>query len=138
MKFEVIPYGKEYRFDQVSDIVEIIFTKTGLRVTVVAATSMFTDIYLDIHFANCNAFRFLEDGDLIAYWESESFKSNHHIYEILSGGWSNGDFLELGILSITSELGIREWFIATTNGCMTILSGEEPQVREFTNTSISS
>lgn len=140
MKFEVKPFGKEYRFnnDSVSDIIEVGFSKTGLRILVTAATSMFTNIYLEIHFANANAFRFLEGEDLTGYWESGAYESNHHIYEILSGGWSNGEVLEDGLLSTSSNIGIREWFITTTGGCMAVLSSEEPHIREFTNSSISS
>lgn len=138
MQFEVKPHGKEYRFDQESNITEVIYTRTGLRIIVIAATSMFTNIFLDIHFSNIIGFRLLDEGNLIAYWESEAFNSNHHIYEILSGGWSNGEPIADGILSNREFIGYREWFIVTTNECITVLSGEEPQVREFTNTSISS
>jgi hypothetical protein len=138
MKFEVKPHGKKYRFDQESNIIEVIYTRTGLRIIVIAATSMFTNIFLDIHFNNISGFRLLDEGDLIAYWESEAFNSNDHIYEILAGGWSNGEPIPDGILSKREFIGFREWFIATTNECITVLSGEEPQVREFTNASISS
>jgi hypothetical protein len=74
---------------------------------------------------------------LIAYWESDVFKTNHHIYKIISGGWANGEPLPSGILSVTSAVEITEWFVATTNGCMNIL-GSEPTFIEFSNTSISS
>ena len=44
MQFKVKPYGKEYRFDQESDITEVFYTYSGLRIVVVAATSMFSNI----------------------------------------------------------------------------------------------
>ncbi|HXG85400.1 MAG TPA: hypothetical protein VNI84_15370 [Pyrinomonadaceae bacterium] len=138
MQFEVKPFGKKYRFDQESNITDVVYTISGLRITVIAATSMFTDIYIDIHFSSVSGFRLLDEGNLTAYWESEAFNSNHHIYEVLSGGWSNGEALPDGILSSREFIGFREWFIATTNECITVLSGEEPQIREITNPSISS
>ena len=137
MKFEVEPYGNKYRFDQESDIVEISYGITGLRLTVVASTTAFTSIYLDVHFDNIFGFRFLDEGDLIAYWESDSFKSNHHIYQIMSGGWLTGESLPDGILSVTSSIEPQEWLIATTNGCITVL-GNEPIIRELSNARISS
>lgn len=138
MQFEVRPYGKEYRFDQVSDITDVIYTSSGLRITVIAATSMFTNVYLDIHFSSVSGFRLLDEGNLIAYWESGAFNSNHHVYEVLSGGWSNGEPLPDGILSVRELVDYREWLIATTNQCITILSADEPLIREITNSSVSS
>lgn len=137
MQFKIKPYGNEYNFDRQSDIIELIFSVTGLRVTVITGSSKFTNVYLDIHFKNINGFRLLDEGDLIAYWESGLFNVNHHIYEILSGGWSNGESLESGMLSVSSSIGTKEWFIATTNRCLTVLSSSEPQINEFINSSIS-
>lgn len=138
MNFKVGAFGKEYRFDQESDIVDVIYSSSGLRITVIAATSMFTNIYLEIHFSSVTGFRLLDESDLIAYWEDNSFGSSHHIYEIISGGWSNGEPLADGILSNREFIGYREWFIKTTNKCLNVLSGDEPLVRELTNVSISS
>ena len=138
MQFEVKPHGKEYRFDQESYIIEVSYTRTGLRIIVSAATSMFTNIFLEVRFNNISGFWLLDQRDLIDYWESEAFKSNYHIYEILSGGWSNGEPIADEILSNREFIGYREWFIVTTSECITVLSSEEPQVREFTNASIGS
>ena len=56
MQFEVKPHGKEYRFDQESYIIEVSYTRTGLRIIVSAATSMFTNIFLDVRFNNISGF----------------------------------------------------------------------------------
>ncbi len=138
MKFEVKPVGKPYRFDQESDITDVVYTPSGLRVTVIAATSMFTNIYLDIHFASVAGFRLLDEGDLLGYWESPAFNSNHHVYEILTGGWATGESVANGVLSRNEFINYREWFIVTTNQCMNVLSGDDPLIREITNASISS
>ena len=131
MQFKVKPYGKEYRFDQESDITEVFYTYSGLRIVVVAATSMFSNILLEIYFSNTRGFRFLDEGDLIAYWETKAFNTNHHVYEILSGGWSNGEKLQEDILDVSIGFEVNEWFIATTNCCMNVLSGTEPRIAEI-------
>ncbi len=137
MKFEVRPFGKSYRFDQESDIVDLVYTSSGLRITVIAATSMFTNVYLDIHFADISGFRLLDEGDLLGYWESKSFNDDHHIYEILHGGWATGESVDEGVLSRNEYINYREWFVATTNQCVNVLSSDEPNLREITNSSIS-
>ncbi len=135
MKIKAKPYGKKYRLDQQSDIFELSFGATGLHLIVIAATTMFTDVYIDIHFADVIGFQYLDERDFDKFFESKDINSNHHIYKILSGGWLNGDFLKESILS---ELEPLEWFIKTTNGCMSVLSSDEPIIREFSNMSISS
>jgi hypothetical protein len=135
MKFEVRPIGKKYRFDQESDITDVIYTRTGLRVTVIAATSMFTNIYLEFHFDWVAGFRMLDELDLLGYWESGAFRDGHHLYEIISGGWATGEVRQEGV--IRDEQDYREWFIVTTNQCMNVLAGE-PLVRELANPTISS
>ena len=131
MKLEVKGFGKQYSFKQESDIIEVFHTESGLRVVVIASIDDFNQTYLEFLFRYSRGYRFLDEGDFIAYWESKMFDSNQHLYEILSGGWSNGEILESGIMSVSSSLGFREWFIVTTNGCMTVLSNDEPFIREL-------
>lgn len=135
--FEVRPYGDRYRFDQESDITDVIYTSSGLRITVIAATSMFTNIYLELHFSSVSGFRMLDEGDLLGYWESKAFQTDHHLYEIISGGWATGEIISDGILSRNFDPNYREWFVATTNRCMNVLSDDEPMIREIGNGSIS-
>ncbi len=131
MRFEVEPRGKQYRFDQESDVTEIMYTYSGLRIVVVAATSMFSNVLLEVYFSNVRGFRFLDEGDLLAYWIDKAFDSNHHVYKILSGGWSNGEVIETGILDVSKGFEVEEWFVVTTNGCLSILSGIEPRIEEI-------
>jgi len=136
MKFEVKPLGKQYRFDQESDITDVIYGRTGLHVTVIAATSMFTNIYLEFHFDSVAGIRMLDELDMLGYWGAKAFDSGHHLYEITVGGWGTGEAKPEGVLR--EDQGYREWFIATTNHCMNILADKEPLIREITNSSISS
>jgi hypothetical protein len=139
MTIKAEPFGKEYRLDQQSDIVEVTFSYTiGLRLTVIAATTMFTNIYLDLHFPSVIGFRYLDESDFPNFGESKDIHSNHHVYKILSGGWATLEPLPPELSSVTVEFEPFEWFIKTTNGCMNVLSSGEPVMREFTNGSISS
>jgi hypothetical protein len=135
---KVTPVGKQYRFDQESDIIDVVYSSTGLRVTVIAATSMFTNIYVEVHFPSVSGFRLLDEGDLLVYWDSRAFNSNHHVYEVIAGGWATGETVSEGVLSRNEHVNYREWFINTKNQCMNVLADEEPLIREITNRSISS
>ncbi len=131
MKIEAQPLGNEYRFDgQESDIIEVFSTISGLRIIVSTWTDSINEILLQVYFRRVRAYRYLDEGDLIAYWKTEQFQSAHHVYEITDGGWLSGEILESGILEIAKSFRpeLREWFISTTNGCMNVLSGLPPEL----------
>ena len=75
----------------------------------------------------------MDEGDLAYYWATDAFRDNKHVFRIFSGGWSNGETLENGILTISSVTEIPEWFIATTNGCLNVLSYNEPEIQYLPN-----
>ncbi|MFL1455837.1 hypothetical protein ACJO5Y_15490 [Marinobacter sp. GN3S48] len=87
---------------------------------------------LKVHFQWARGYRYLDEGDLQYYWERQEFTVPQHVFKIHSGGWSNGEALQPGILSVSTALEITEWFIATTNGCISVLSGAEPTT-EYVN-----
>jgi hypothetical protein len=132
MNFEVKPFGSEYFFEEESNVEELFYTYSGLRIIIETQKRKFVPVVLEVYFRYVNAFRCLDEGDLSAYRESGKFKTPHHIFEIHSGGWSNGELLESGILSVSSSVSAPEWFIKTTNKCVTVLSGSEPLLREST------
>lgn len=132
MNLEVKSFGEEYFFEEESSLEEIFYTYSGLRIVIETKKGQFVPVLLEVFFRYVNGFRCLDEGDLLAYWESGKFRSAHHIYEVLSGGWSNGEPLPGGLLSVSSAVAPREWFIKTTNKCLTVLSGGEPLLRELT------
>jgi len=132
MDLQVKSFGAEYFFEEENNIEEIFYSYSGLRIVIETKKSKFVPVLLEVFFRYVNGFRCLDEGDLIAYWESGKFQSLHHVYEIYSGGWSNGEVIESGILSVSSSVQPREWFIATTNKCITVLSSSEPMLRELT------
>ena len=131
MELKLTSVGDEYFSGTESDVTEILYTHSGLRIIVDTNKSQFAPVFLEIFFRDDNGFRCLDEGDLIAYWESNEFGSGHHVYEILSGGWISGEALSSGILSVGSSINQREWLVCTSNRCVTVLSGSSPLLREF-------
>ena len=129
MKAEPIDYGLKHSQKSESDIISITDSKNGLYLILSTTDELGGDMELEIYFEYTEGFRYLDEGDLIRYWESGIFRSPHHLYEISSGGWSNGEALEPGVLSIRSSVGIKEWFVVTTNGCINVLSNASPKVK---------
>jgi len=133
MQISVKPVGRPYTGRDESDIVEASLGRSGLRV-LVEAFPRDTDARLGIefHFEVARGFRYLDEGDLLAYWQSKAFASGHHLFEIKAGGWLDQERQRTGMLSTTDAVGsFREWFICTSNGCMNVLSVNEPLIREF-------
>ena len=129
MNIKAQPLGNEYRFDgQESDIVEVFDTLSGLRILVLTWVDSIKETLLEVYFRRVRAYRHLDEGDLIADWETDTFRTPHHVYEITSGGWLTGEPLAPGILTISTVCEMREWFICTTNGCMNVLAAVPPEL----------
>ncbi len=129
MNITAQPLGNEYRFDgKESDIVEVFDTLSGLRILISSWTDSINEVLLQVYFRRVQAYRYLDEGDLIAYWESEKFRTPHHVYEITQGGWISGETVESGILDIAKNFELREWFVCTTNGCMNVVSPFPPEL----------
>lgn len=120
-----------------ASIAEVTLGRSGLRVLVELVSSNSDAIHgIEIHFEVPRGFRYLDEGDLIAYWQSgeftPSYRQGHCLFEMLSGGWLEQECQHPGMLTTTESLGtFREWFICTGNGCMNVLSVNPPLVREF-------
>ncbi|MDT4291013.1 hypothetical protein RO575_15710 [Methylomonas sp. MO1] len=108
-------------------------SRSGLRVVVGTNHSGNNEsLWVEYHFDAPRGFRFLDEGDLIRYWESGVFTHGYHLFEITTGGWLEQETQLPGMLSVTSAVGtFREWFICTTNGCINVLSVKEPLIREL-------
>ncbi len=133
MNIKAQPLGNEYRFGgKESDIVEVFGSLSGLRIIVTTWIDEVNERLLEVYFRRVRGYRYLDEGDLIAYWKTETFRTSHHVYEITDGGWLRGEPLEPGILEISHSFEMREWFIATTNGCMNVLAAHPPELKELT------
>jgi len=116
-----------------SDIAELTLGITGLKVVVQTyLRNSDQKLAVEYHFDTPRGFRFLDEGDLLNYWETGAFSEDHQLFEILSGGWMEQECSFPGMVSTTSAVGtFREWFICTTNGCINVLSVNEPLIRSF-------
>jgi hypothetical protein len=87
---------------------------------------------LEYVFPYHRGFRFLDEGDIFGYWNAELFQGGYHLYEVLSGGWLDHELAFLGMLAVSgAAVRHKEFFIFTSNGCMSVLSQEPPLIREF-------
>lgn len=109
-----------------SDIFEVRDSKDGLLILIDTVDENDNRVDLKVRFDYSNGYRFLDEGDLLRYWDAGVFVTPHHVFEILSGGWTNGELLDEGMLSISVATEVREWFIETQYGCITVLSNAEP------------
>ena len=131
---EVLELGPKHTTEShESDISSITDTKDGLTIIIDTIDEHGRQKNLKVHFSYVRGFRYLDEGDLIYYWESEKFRSPFHVYEIISGGWCNGEVIQPGILSVSEAIKLREWFVTTTNGCVNVISNSPPTV-QFVNT----
>jgi hypothetical protein len=132
INIEAQPLGNEYRFDgKESDIVEVFDSVSGLRIIVSTWIDSINEALVEVYFRRVQAYRYLDEGDLLAYWKTGKFRTPHHVHEITNGGWITGEKLEPGILEIAKSFGMREWFISTTNGCMTVLAAHQPVLKDL-------
>jgi hypothetical protein len=132
MNIEAQPLGNEYRFDgKESDIIEMLDSLSGLRIIISTWIDSINEALLEVYFRRVQGYRYLDEGDLIAYWQTGKFQSPHHVYEITKGGWLTGEVLEPGILDIAKSFEMREWFICTTNGCLNVLAALAPELTDL-------
>jgi len=133
MQIEAKPVGNLSAGRTESDISEVTLGRSGLRVLVEALLVDGHERYaVELHFDAPRGFRYLDEGDLLRYWRSKVFSPCAHLFEITSGGWLDQERQCEGMLNTTDAVGTcREWFICTSNGCMNVLSVNEPLVREF-------
>jgi len=127
MKIE--PFGpKNSEQYHESDIYKIECNNNGYVFTLDTVNEAGQRQDLVIEFEELNGFRYLDEGDLLYYWDNENFRF-YNLFKIHEGGWLNGEATEKGILTISKQLDLEEWLIVTTNGCVSALSHEPPKVR---------
>lgn len=74
-------------------------------------------------------FRLLDEGDLLEFWPPCSAE-NGWLFLIKKNGWFD---LEISRRGFTREKdqGVSEYFVASQNSCLSILSGDLPEVEVF-------
>lgn len=114
-----------------SDLCDLSLGFSGLRVAVgLGEDEHGNDRFVEIVFTAPRGFRYLDEGDLLPYWRSSAFDTSRYlVFEIKGGGWVEQEE-QSGMLNVTAALGThREWFIASSNRCLNVISAVEPLVR---------
>jgi hypothetical protein len=114
-----------------SDLCEVMLTFLVLRAVVhLGKGADEEDRFLEVVFKSTRGFRYLDEGDLLPYWSSTAFDNSEHlVHEIKRGGWAEQEEKN-GMLNTTAAFGpLREWLIASGNGCLNVISVDEPLVR---------
>ncbi|MEP1382421.1 MAG: hypothetical protein ABJK64_01365 [Paraglaciecola sp.] len=110
-----------------SDIYKIHCDGSGCFFTLDTTNENGERVDLIIEFDELNGFRYLDEGDLMYYWDNASFRY-YNVFKIIEGGWLTGEAIEKGVLTISKQLDLQEWLIVTTNGCINALSYNPPKV----------
>ena len=115
-----------------TDVLEVIYTPSNLKVVVEVSNTESYQIFFN---EQIWAFRYMEEGDLTHYWESELFNDMYIVYEINSGGWLSKEGSNLNLMGIANSPDgwLKEWFIPTKNFSVTVLSNSLPKITRLTN-----
>lgn len=114
-----------------SDLCEVMLSFSVLRAVLhLGKGADEEDRFLEVVFKHTRGFRYLDEGDLLPYWSSGAVdNSKHLVHEIKRGGWAEQEGKN-GMLNTTAAFGPpREWLIVSSNGCLNVISVEEPLVR---------
>jgi len=130
-EYIVEPFGPPIPDLQSSDLCDLSLGLAGLRVAVhLGHHEDENDRFAEIVFTAPRGFRYLDEGDLLPYWSSGAFDTSRHlVFEIKRGGWAEQE-QRSGMFNVTAAVGtFREWFIASSNGCLNVISSVEPLIR---------
>ncbi len=114
-----------------SDLCDLSLGSCGLRVAVFfGEDNDGNEKFVEVVFTTPRAFRYLDEGDLLPYWQSGAFDTSRHlVFEIKRGGWAEQEERS-GMFNVTAAVGIhREWFVASSNACLNVISAAGPLVR---------
>jgi hypothetical protein len=111
-----------------TDVFEL--RREGASLTAIVRPLLDQTVCVEVSFPNYHVLLEADEGDLARHWGSGQFKSGHTVYEILDGGFLSAMKSGPAFLFITPALpNVREWFIATSGVCVTVLSESAPQIR---------
>ncbi|WP_139798645.1 hypothetical protein [Andreprevotia lacus] len=77
-------------------------------------------------FKDVAGFRVLDEGNLLEFWPTCS-AHNGWLFQIFEHGWLDLESSRAGFL-LDKKTGVSEFFIASQNSCINILSSREPSI----------
>jgi len=126
--FKTVAFDKEREVHWGSDIDTLQFTTEGLTLTVLREIDSDGQVRgLRVFFPAASAVRYLDEGDLVRYWNSDGFIRSRHVLEVTEGGWADE---ENDLQGFATER--REWLVVTGKGCVSVFAKLEPTIHEHT------
>jgi len=128
MKLVAEPQGPEIEWFRATEITEINYSLSGLRIVVAAA--MDDDRFCEVHFAWPQAFQAIPESDMLSYWR-EPLGSGRFLYKVSSGGWvQRTEEHYFQVLSVPEPP--SEWLVVADSGLVvTVLSADPPHLRTY-------
>jgi len=80
-----------------------------------------------VQFWGPEGYRVLDERDLAEFWPTCS-TPNGWLFEVQSGGWLEQEFERPGSMIAHLNRGLREFFVAGMNSCVSVLSVNAPEV----------
>ncbi|WP_287027969.1 hypothetical protein [Herbaspirillum sp.] len=118
-----VPVPNQCTFRSSVDITQVRFEWGELAVTLTSGGDRKVVI---AKFDEVVGFRVLEEGDLLEFWPVCS-SDNGWLFQVLENGWFDLEAIRSGFLR-EKGLGISEYFIASQNSCISVLSGGVPSI----------
>jgi hypothetical protein len=122
-RVNAIPMPNQYAFRSPVDITQVRFELGELAVTLTSGGDRKAVI---AKFDEVVGFRMLDEGDLLEFWPVCS-GDNGWLFQVLENGWFDLEAIRPGFLR-EKGLGISEYFVASQNSCISVLSGGMPAV----------
>jgi hypothetical protein len=107
-----------------SEVVLVQSSSGGLTVRIRAAGER----AFDVVFVDVWGYRVLDERDLSEYWPACS-APNGRLFEIESGGWMSQEKSRADFLSAAVVPNLKEFFVAGTDDCVSVLCTAAPTVR---------
>lgn len=127
--------GKRYFKERVeSEIISLNFSFKNeyvLNIQLETWRNSTKTVQLEIQFDDYTGFRCLDEVDT-GYISLPEFSSGHHIFKIEAGGWKSDHNGQNGFLAMSSsDDQVSEYFILTSNTCLSVLSRKVPIINEI-------
>jgi hypothetical protein len=126
MQTTLEPVGTKVDWLGDSEISEILYTHSGLRIVVAALGDVRQ--YTEIYFGSFFAFQAMEEYDMPNFSQPPD-SYGHVLFKVMGDGWRKR--VKEHYLQVSSSYQGQEWLIVSGWLCVSVLSDAEPNVRAF-------
>jgi hypothetical protein len=114
-----------YKFQSSVDITSVHFECSELVVKLISGGDRTA---VTVRFSEVAGFRLLDEGNLLEFWPACAAVKGW-LFLIRKNGWFDLESSRPGFL-LEKGLGLSEYFIASQNSCLSVLSGRAPTVEK--------